>query len=69
MLVLMLARVREDRLLRWSAYAAIPFFWLGVALLNPLLFLMPVLTTLALRKAMQYGIVERHDPVDEPDLY
>ncbi len=65
----MIARVREDRLLRWSAYAAVPFVWLGVALLNPFLLLMPALTTLAIRKAMQYGIVERHDPVEEPDFY
>jgi hypothetical protein len=69
MLVLMLARVREDRLLRWSAYAAIPFLWLGIALLNPLLFLMPALIMLALWKAMQYGIVARNDPVEEPDFY
>ena len=65
----MIARVREDRLLRWSAYAAVPFFWLGIALLNPLLLLVPGLTTLAIWKAMQYGIVERHDPVEEPDFY
>jgi hypothetical protein len=65
----MLARVREDRLLRWSAYAAVPFFWLAIALLNPLLLLVPPLIGLALWKAMRYGIVERHDPVDEPDFY
>ena len=65
----MLARVRDDRLLRWSAYAAVPFFWLAIALLNPLLLLVPPLLVLALWKAMRYGIVERHDPVDEPDFY
>ena len=65
----MLARVREDRLLRWSAYAAVPFVWLALALLNPLLLLMPVLIMFGLRKAMQYEIVARVDPVDEPDLY
>ena len=65
----MLARVREDRLLRWSAYAAVPFFWLAIALLNPSLLLVPPLIAFGLWKAMSYGIVERHDPVDEPDLY
>ncbi len=64
----MLARVREDRLLRWSAYAAVPFVWLALALLNPFLLLVPPLITLALWKAMKYEIVARNDPVDEPDL-
>ena len=57
----MLARVREDRLLRWSAYAAVPFVWLALALLNPFLLFVPPLITLALWKAMQYGIVARVD--------
>ena len=65
----MLARVREDRLLRWSAYAAVPFVWLAIALLNPFLLLVPPLTTLALWKAMRYGIVARDDPVEEPDFF
>jgi hypothetical protein len=65
----MVSRVREDRLLRWSAYAAIPFLWLAIALLNPLLVLIPPLLMFALWKAMRYGIVERHDPVDEPDFF
>ncbi|MEO5576791.1 MAG: hypothetical protein ABIR67_01725 [Gaiellaceae bacterium] len=61
-------RVRADRLQRWSAYAAVPFLWLALALLNPLLLLLPPLITLALWKAMDYGIVERHDPADDPDF-
>ena len=65
----MLARVREDRLLRWSAYAAVPFAWLALALLNPLLLLVPPMITFALWKAMQYEIVARVDPVEEPDLF
>jgi len=65
----MLARVREDRLLRWSAYGAVPFLWFALALLNPLLLLFPPLTTFAIWKAMHYGIVARHDPVEEPDLF
>ena len=66
----MLARVREDRLLRWSAYGAVPFLWFALALLNPFLLLVPPLTTFALWKAMRYGIVARHDPVDdEPDFF
>ena len=62
-----IARVKEDRLLRWSAYAALPFVWLALALLNPLLLLVPALLYLAISKAMEYGIVDRHDPVPGPD--
>lgn len=65
----MLARVHEDRLLRWSAYAAVPVLWLAIALVNPFLLLVPPLTTLALWKAMRYDIVARHDPVEEPDFF
>jgi hypothetical protein len=65
----MLARVREDRLLRWSAYAAVPFVWFALALLSPLLLVVPLLAALALWTAMRYGIVERHDPVDDPDMF
>ena len=65
----MLARVREDRLLRWSAYAAVPTLWLAIALVNPFLLLVPPLTTLALWTAMRYDIVARHDLVEEPDLF
>lgn len=62
-------RIRADRLQRWSLYAATPFLWLALALLNPFLLLVPPLLTLALWKAMEYGIVERHDPADDPDSY
>ena len=62
-------RVRADRLQRWSVYAALPFLWLALALLNPYLLIAPPLITLAIWKAMAYGIVERHDPVDDPDSY
>lgn len=62
-------RIRADRLQRWSLYAATPFLWLALALLNPFLLLVPPLLTLALWKAMEYGIVERHDPDDDPDSY
>ena len=66
----MLARVREDRLLRWSAYAAVPALWLAIALVNPLLLLVPPLLTLALWQAMRHGIVARTDPVDDdPDFF
>jgi hypothetical protein len=65
----MLARVREDRLLRWSAYAALPFVWFALALLNPTLLLVPPLIYFGLSRAMRYGMVERHDPVEEPDLF
>ena len=63
----LIAHVREDRLLRWSAYAAVPVLWLAIALFNPALLLVPPLTTLALWTLMRYGIVARHDPVDEDD--
>jgi len=63
----MVARVKDDRLLRWSAYAAVPFLWLAVALLNPLLLLVPPLFHLTLRRAMAYGMIGRNDPVEEPD--
>lgn len=65
----MLARLREDRLLRWSTYAAVPALWLAIALVNPLLLVVPPLTTLALWIAMRYGVVGRSDPVEEPDLF
>lgn len=65
----MVARVRDDRLLRWSAYAAAPYVWLALALFNPFLLLVPPLIALALRQAMAYGIVDRREPEDEPDFY
>jgi hypothetical protein len=64
-----LARIKEDRLLRWSGYAAAPYVWLAFALFNPLLLVVPPLLFLALKKAMDYGIVQRHDPVEEPDFF
>lgn len=63
----MVARIRDDRLLRWSAYASAPFLWLAVALFNPFLLAVPPLLVFALKKAMDYGIVERADPEPGPD--
>jgi len=67
----MVARVRDDRLLRWSVYAAAPILWLALALVNPALLFVPAMTTLALWTLMRYGIVDRHDPAveDDPDLF
>jgi hypothetical protein len=65
----MLDRLREDRLLRWSAYAAVPALWFSIALLNPLFLVIPSLTWLAIRHAMRRGWIERHDPVEDPDLF
>ena len=65
----MSARVREDRLARWSIYAAVPSVWLALALVNPLLLLVPVLVAGALWGAMRYDLIERFEPEDEPDLY
>jgi hypothetical protein len=63
------ARVREDRLLRWSLYAAVPFVWLALALVNPLLLLMPFAAAGVLWTVMHYGIVERFEPEEEPDYF
>lgn len=65
----MLERLYADRLLRWSAYAAVPFVWLAVALLNPFLLAIPPLAYLALERAMRYGILERQPPPPDPDLF
>jgi hypothetical protein len=62
-----ITRAKDDRLLRWSAYGAAPIVWLALALLNPFLLVVPALIYVALSKAMQYGIVDRHDPVPDPD--
>jgi hypothetical protein len=65
----MVARVREDRLLRWSAYAAVPFVWFALALVNPVFLLGPLLVAGALWLVMRRGLVERHDPEEEPELF
>lgn len=62
-----IVRAKDDRLLRWSAYIAAPYLWLALALLNPLLLVVPPIYTFGIWKAMEYGIVERHDPVPGPD--
>ena len=62
-------RIRANRLQRWSVYAATPFLWLAIALLNPFLLLVPPLITLAIWKAMESGIVDRHDPPEDPDFF
>ncbi len=64
-----IARIKADRLQRWSVYAAAPVLWLAVAFLDPFLLLVVPLITLAIWKAMQYGIVDRHDPPEDPDFY
>ena len=64
----MLDRLKEDRLLRWSAYAAVPLVWLSVALVNPYVLLFLPVFTVALRKAMEYGMIERRDRKDDVDL-
>jgi hypothetical protein len=62
-------RVREDRLLRWSLYAAVPCVWLALALVNPLLLLLPFLFAGCLWTVMRYGMVERFEPEEEPDFF
>jgi hypothetical protein len=61
-------RIKHDRLLRWCAYAAVPIVWLSVALLNVWLLLVLPITAYGLKKAMEYGMVERHDPEDDLDF-
>ena len=70
-MVELVARVRDDRLLRWSAYATVPFLWFALALVNPFVLLVPPLVTLLLWTLMRYGMVERHDPVveEDPDFF
>jgi hypothetical protein len=63
----LLERLKEDRLLRWSAYAAVPLVWLTVALVNPYVLLFLPVFTLALWKAMGYGMISRSDPLPDPD--
>jgi hypothetical protein len=69
--VQLVARVRDDRLLRWSGYAAVPVVWLALALVNPVLLLIPPLVTLLLWTLMRYGIIDRADPVveEDPDFF
>jgi hypothetical protein len=64
----MSARVRDDRLVRWSLFAAVPFVWLAVALVNPIPLLVPPLIALGLWTAMRAGLVDRFEP-EEPDLF
>ena len=66
-MVARLERIRQDRFLRWSAYLSIPFAWLAVALLKPVLLIVPPMLVFALWKAMTYGIVDRADPAPGPD--
>jgi len=62
-------QIRSDRLRRWSVYASIPFIWLALALLNPFVLLVPPMITFAIWKAMEYGMIERNDPPEDPDFY
>jgi hypothetical protein len=62
-------QIREDRFKRWSVYAAAPFLWLALALLNPLLLIVPAMLSFALWKSMEYGMIERHDPPEDPDFF
>ena len=61
-------QIKGDRLKRWSVYVATPFVWLALALLNPLLLIVPPMLVFAIWKAMEYGMVDRHDPVGRPRL-
>jgi hypothetical protein len=62
-----LARLRSDRLLLWSTYAAVPLLWLSVALLAPAVLLAIPLAALGLATCFRYGPLERFPPPDDPD--
>ena len=64
----LLARLRADRLLLWSAYAAVPLLWLSVALLAPALLLAIPLAALGLAACFRYGPLERYPVVEDPDF-
>jgi hypothetical protein len=63
-----LERFKEDRFFRWSVYASAPFAWLALALFDPFLLLVPPILVFALRKAIEYGMVERYEAPPDPDL-
>jgi hypothetical protein len=63
------ARLVDDRLYRWTAYASLPFLWLAVALANPSVLLVPPFLYLALERAMRYGMLSRTPPPPDPDDY
>ena len=63
-----LARLRADRLLLWSAYAAVPLLWLAVALAAPALLLAIPLAALGLAVCFRYGPLERF-PAPEEELF
>jgi hypothetical protein len=62
-------RFRDDRLFRWGVYATAPFVWLAVALLDPLLLIVPPILVFALHRAIGYGMVERFETPPDPDLF
>ena len=68
-MVVLLERIKGDRLLRWSAYVSVPYVWLALALLNPLLLVVPPIFAFAIWKAIEYGIVERFEAPPDPDLF
>ncbi len=63
-----LARLRRDRLLLWSAYATVPIAWLAVALVNPALLLAVPLVALGLAVCFRYGPLERRPALDDQDF-
>ena len=64
----LLARLRADRLLLWSVYAAVPLVWLALALVELSLFLVIPLVVLGLRACFRYGPFERFPPPEDPDF-
>ena len=62
-----LARLREDRLVRWSAIGSVPILWLALALVSPLLLGFVPLLALGLWVCFTYGPLERRADIDWSD--
>ncbi len=56
-------RFRSDRLIRWTAYGAVPIVWLAVALDPGLLVLLPLLVA-SLWVSFRWGPAERSPDLD-----
>ena len=59
-----MARLRSDRLVRWSALGAVPIAWFTIALASPVLLLLFPLLVLGLWLCCRYGPLERHATTD-----
>jgi hypothetical protein len=63
-----MARLRSDRLVRWSALGAVPIAWFTIALASPVLLLLLPLLVLGLWLCLEHGPFERHSAPDWSDV-